>query len=347
MLGIFCSLTLAATPVVAAPFAPAPFARAPFAPVRAAQGKPAVEIRWLEPTEALAVLRRDHRPALFLYRGDGTSPAYEKEAAAALADRKLQRLLGGEYICVALTGDQLSQPYPLIPAPPSKGDAPKKGAEVPGEKTPDKAPDKAKEKRPVEKPGENAEKGPEKEPQKELEEKAPDPKEAPPTLGGKLGIVAPIPDLVVVDFREQVVRRFPEKFPPREILRRELTSLARKLAEQAAAAHRVEKLLEKAEYSYKAGERRAAVLSLVPLDDPKARKDLDDGLAARVLSVITAIRKDAAQAIASGEALERDRRFLDAASAYRQVSWDFPFPDIVKDAVRRQNQAMRKAQTGG
>ncbi len=305
----------------------------------AAQGKPSVEIRWSDPTEALALLRKDHRPALFLYRGDGTSAAFEKEAGAALADRQFLRLLAEEYICVELTGAQLSLPYPVAAGPPSNGVPPKKPAEHPPGKTP---PKEAEEKGPKEKGP--AEKGP---PDKDHSEKSGDPAEAPPTLGGKLGIVAPIPDLVIMDFREQVVRRYPAKFPPRENLRRELTALARKGAEQAAAAQRIEKLLEKAEYSYKAGERRTAVLSLLPLDDPKARRELDDPLAARVLSVIAAFRKDATQAMASGEALERDRRFLDAAGAYRKVSWDFPFPDVIKDAVRRQNQAVRKAQTGG
>jgi hypothetical protein len=165
-----------------------------------------------------------------------------------------------------------------------------------------------------------------------------------PAAGARLGIVAGVPQAVVLDFREAVARRWQERVPRLEELRRELAAIASAQARHAAAALRVEPLLEQAEYSFTLGETREAVQKMAPLDDPKARRDLDPALAKRVAEVIERYKKAARGVIAMGESLEADRRYLEAVEVYRKAARDFPFPEVVKASVRRQNMALRRAQ---
>ncbi len=161
-----------------------------------------------------------------------------------------------------------------------------------------------------------------------------------------LGIVPGVPAMVVLDFRERVVRRYQEKLPPQGVLRRELKRIALNLSKLAATARRIEKLMESAEYSYALGETRVAVQRILPLDDQKVQRTLDPVLAERLASVLSRYKDDAAKAMAVGEALESERRYLEAVQAYQKAAFRFPFPEILKKSAIRQGVAMRKAQGG-
>jgi hypothetical protein len=272
---------------------------------------------------ALALLRKDYRPLLILYpgpmrsapgpregpeeQGKGLSPALADAITALRADLTGQKTLK-RYLQVDLAPAALGEPYPLPP-----GSGPPAGPRVAGGRAGG--------------PGDKA--------------KATEP----PSAGERLGIVDGVPALLVLDFRERVARRY-EKLPRREKLIHELEAIGREEARLAEAARRVEKVLEKAEYSYALKETRQAVLLVVPLDDRREAQGLDPVLRERTAKLIERYKKDGRAAIGTGEALEAERRYLEAVQAYRKAALDFPFPEIVKDANRLQGAAFRKAQVG-
>jgi hypothetical protein len=167
---------------------------------------------------------------------------------------------------------------------------------------------------------------------------------AAPSAGERLGIEPGVAVLVILDYREKVVRRYDVKLPRRENLRRELRAISANLARVAAETRRVEKIFDAAEYSYAWGEKRDAVLAVIPLDDPKVQGGVDAVFAARLAMVIARWKKEGAEAVAIGQALEVDRRYLEAVDAYKEAGRKYPFPEIVRDADRRAGIAMRKAQ---
>jgi hypothetical protein len=73
---------------------------------------------------------------------------------------------------------------------------------------------------------------------------------------------------------------------------------------------------------------------------------LDSALAERLDSVLDRYKSDAADAMAIGEALEAERRFLEAVKAYQKAAFEYPFPEILKTSAIRQGTAMRKARGG-
>ncbi len=111
-------------------------------------------------------------------------------------------------------------------------------------------------------------------------------------------------------------------------------------------ARRVEKLLEESKYSHALGEPRQAVLTVLPLDDAKARRGLDQDLAKRVEAVLDGYRREGQSLIATGETLESQKRYLEASEVYRRAARTYPFPEIVRTANRRQSDALRKERGG-
>jgi len=155
-----------------------------------------------------------------------------------------------------------------------------------------------------------------------------------------------VPALLIIDYRERVSRRFQEKIPAPGPLRKELAKIAREIRSLAVEARRVEKLLEESKYSHALGEPRQAVLTVLPLDDAKARRGLDQDLAKRVEAVLDGYRREGQSLIATGETLESQKRYLEASEVYRRAARTYPFPEIVRTANRRQSDALRKERGG-
>lgn len=270
-------------------------------------------VRWLGPEEGLEAARREYRPILLVYLA-------AEEAAGAAPE--------------TVTGEEASE----------KGGARRRFAEEWTASRKDPSVEKVLagfvcvevSRKALEEPY----------PEGKRQQGWPERSKKPRLLGERLGLVDGVPALLVLDFREQVVWRHQEKLPRRSALRKELSGLARRMARLAAAARRVEKILEAAEYSYALGETREAVLQVLPLDDPRAQKELDNVLADRVLWVLGRYKKDAGRAIATGEALELEKRYMEAIQVYRQTAQRFPFPQTIKLAIRRQEEALRKEHTG-
>jgi hypothetical protein len=247
----------------------------------------------------------------------------------SLEDPEVRKALKG-YLVSDLSAEVLAAPYPAAPVVPAPA-APAPAAGKPGSKKADRN-------------EKNGEKRGQPEPKKAAD--APPAPVPPVPAGERLGIVKGVPSLVVLDFRERVVRRYQEQAPRRPALIKELRKIAAEIARQAESARKVERILEKAEYSYTLGETREAVLLVLPLDDPKVRQGLDPVLADRLASTLGRYRNDGAAAMAIGEALESDNRFLEAVEAYRLAGVRFPFPEIAKASARKQASAMRKARGG-
>ena len=278
--------------------------------------------------EALGALRREYRPLLLIYLGEDPENEFVREMKDSLQDPEVRKALKG-YLVSDLTAEVLPAPYPAAPAA-APGPAPP-AAGKPGPKKAEKM------------AGNDGKRVP---PEPKKDGGAPPPPAPPVPAGERLGIVKGVPSLVVLDFRERVVRRYQEKAPRRPALIKELRKIAAEIARQAESARKVERILEKAEYSYMLGETREAVLLVLPLDDAKMRQGLDPVLADRLASTLGRYRNDGAAAMATGEALESDNRFLEAVEAYRLASLRFPFPEIARASARKQASAMRKARGG-
>jgi hypothetical protein len=210
------------------------------------------------------------------------------------------------FVCVELSAPALEKPYPVDAAPPAASPGPKRAD------------------------------GP-----KVVEGGAPS-----PAASVRLRLVEGVPALLILDFRERVVRRYQEKLPAPAALRKELARLSREIRAQAVEARKVEKLLEESKYSHALGEPRQAVLTILPLDDARARRGLDKDLAERVEAVLARYRKEGQSLLATGEALESQKRYLEASEVYRRAARTYPFPEIVRTANRRQGEALRKERGG-
>jgi len=295
---------------------------------------PGGKVRWISLQEALGILRKEYKPILVVYlppdgseggvaapgggipeaKGkDGKAPAgFSRKMESCLQESPTEKILPA-FLCVRLEEEALEISYPAVPA---KG-APAGGKGGAGGKEAEGA-----------RPGD-----------------AGNPKPA-ETVRQRLGIVTGVGAVVILNFREQVTRRFQEKAPSGEVFRRELRAIAVTIERQAAVARKVEKVIEGAEYAWVLGNTRDAVLALVPYDDPKVRRDFDPVLADRLGAVILRFKKEGAKAMAIGTSLESEQRYMEAVEAYQKAGRSFPFLEIKKDSARRAADAMRKAQRG-
>jgi hypothetical protein len=270
--------------------------------------KPAgAELRWLNLEEGLKILRKEYRPIALKYSVPRGDPARNASAEA------LEKVLKDPEVEKELQNFicvELSAEALEKPYPPDRAPPPAKAGAAPPPK------------------GDQ------------------DPASPPPPTSARLRLVENVPALLIIDYRERVSRRFQEKIPAPGPLRKELAKTAREIRSLAVEARRVEKLLEESKYSHALGEPRQAVLTVLPLDDAKARRGLDQDLAARVEAVLAGYRREGQSLIATGETLESQKRYLEASEVYRRAARTYPFPEIVKTANRRQSDALRKERGG-
>ena len=182
------------------------------------------------------------------------------------------------------------------------------------------------------------------------------------TVGDVLGLREGTPAAIILDLRERIVRFYDRppsaakrgesareksrRLPRTSLLKRHLRQIAKVNFVFAKEARRVEPLLEKAQYSYAAGDSRAAVILVRPLEPPKAQTRMDPVLKDKLAVFLVEIREAAERALARAEALERQRQHFKAIDAFDKTAFDFPFRDVAIRASRRSGAILRKLSFG-
>ena len=150
--------------------------------------------------------------------------------------------------------------------------------------------------------------------------------------------------LLVLSFREQVVRRYRDKLPKKSVLRKKLDRVVKVNRVFAREDRRVSAILEKSLYAFEVGKRKAAVATVVAFESPKARGRMDDTLKARVDAVIKKYRNVAETEMKKGDLLDQRRKYKDALDTFEAVLQDFSFADIRKRAAIRKGEILRELQ---
>lgn len=280
----------------------------------AGKKKSGKEIAYVSLGEATKRAREDYRPFVVYFDGGA---GYESmpddvpmrwEEATRSMSRRLSRLVT---VC-RVSEDDLGIVYPLKPSAKKKADAPEKAAER-------------------EKKGARV----------EDQKKKPSEK-----VAERLGLVASVPTVLVVDFRERVVRRYVTEFPKKTAFQRSLREFVRRNAKLANYARAAEKVLERAKYSYELGKRRTAVQQVLPFEDPREKKKMDPVLKGEVEKVLTRYRGDAQKLVKKGFTLDKKKKYAAALKVLEDVAHQFPFPDLLKKVHVKRAEILRKAQLG-
>jgi hypothetical protein len=323
----------------------APFAGTfPVAVVLAAGPELALPWQGLEP--GVLRVRQEYLPALVVYQAAG-APSAEGAAAPGnaggaaeevffarfLTDPSFKKVFK-QFVLVRLAPGDLEKPYPL-PLKPAAGK--QAGA---NEKKPAPA------------------------------EEDPAPAAGPaPSVAEVLDLRAERSSAVVLDFRERIVRRYDDggggdsgreaaagrpagapadnALPRPSRLREELDRIWKVNKVFATKAREVEPLLEKSLYSFRAGEIRAAVLIVVPLEEKANQARMDPVLTERIRKMTADYRKRAEEGMTKGDQLDRERKYDLAIDAFDVVMRDFPFKDICQRAAKRKGEILRKVTFGG
>ena len=165
------------------------------------------------------------------------------------------------------------------------------------------------------------------------------------SVAAKLQITPGKPSLVVLSFREEVVRRFDGELPAKTKLRKDLSFVTKVNDIQAAEARRVEPEIEASRYAFKLGKTRDAVLKVLPFEEKDSRQRMDTVLAKRVDGLLQEYKGKAKEALAEGDRLDKERKHEEAIKAFDKAQKEFPFPDVIRQASRRKSEILRKMVT--
>ena len=168
------------------------------------------------------------------------------------------------------------------------------------------------------------------------------------TVGETLRIVEGDANLVVLDFRERVVRRYDaqDEPPKRSRVQRDLTWIAKRNALFAKRAWSVGKKLIESEQTFRRGDVRGAVLKVRDFENIETRSKLDSVLRRRVEKVLNDYRDRGEKKFAEAAELEeqarkdppnRARRYEQAVQVYDDVIENYPFRDLVHRASTRKS----------
>ena len=182
------------------------------------------------------------------------------------------------------------------------------------------------------------------------------------TVGEVLGLREGKPAAIILDLRERIVRFYDRapaaarrgesakeknrRLPRTSLLKKHLRQIAKVNFLFAKEARRVEPLLEKAQYSYAAGDSRAAVIIVRGLEPPKAQTRMDPVLKDKLAVFLVELREAAEAALGRAEALERQRKHFKAIDTFDKAAFDFPFKDVAVRASRRSGAILRKLSFG-
>ena len=286
-------------------------------------GKRAQGITYVSLVEAVASARKDYRPLVVYFDGGAGYERVPKDVPTrwegATSGARFRRLARSVAIC-RLSGDDLRAGYPPEPTE-KKADKPKKKPPDAGKRDPAK--------------------------RRPLNKRAAEPKKKPAkSAGERLGLVAGVPAVLLIDFRERVVRRFVTEFPRKTAFQRSLRGFVKRNAVLAKYALQAEEVLERANYSYELGKRRIAVQQVLPLEDPQEKKKMDPVLKDKVEKVLTRYRGDAEKLVKKGFTLDKQKKYADALKVLEDVAREFPFPDVLKKVHQKRGEILRKAQLG-
>jgi len=306
---------------------------------------------WSSLPEGLDVVRARRRPALVWYTGRAT----EAELAAArdlLEDRSLRRT-AAPYVRIRIDADALEAPYlsarekEALEEEAKKEEPDRAGGDAPGRRPRgEPAPDGPQPPGPAggaepELPGADAPGGAE----------APGGPRPTPAVREALRLVEGSQSLVVLDFRERVVRRYELASPPEPAaLRKELTVIARENAMHVRMAARVEPVVDASEAAFARKKVREAVEKVLPLEDRDLLAKLDPVLRSRVEKLVADYRRRAEDALREAEKLideakkepaKQAKLFTKAVAALDAVVKEYPFPDVLAKAQKDKTQVLR------
>lgn len=305
-------------------------------------------LSWYSLQEGVSRVRKQYLPALVLYRSSGSLPLVEAPPAGdngereekggagffadIFAESSLKKIFK-QFVLIRIERADLERRYPLPQKTPPPGNAGEKGAEKDGAQGGAGAPAGA--------------------------------PTAAPTVAEVLDLQGNRSSVVFLDFRERVVKRYDDDvdagadaaeapgggkpkapLPKLSQLKAEIDRLWKVNKVFATKAREVEPLLEKSLYSFRAGEVRAAVLLVVPMEEKAAQARMDPVLLDRLKKVIAEYRAKAEEAMRKADQLDKDKKHLEAIDAFDKVMKDFPFKDILQRAAKRKGEILRKVTFG-
>jgi len=279
---------------------------------RAEKKKPGAALPWVTLEKGLAAVREKYSAAVIAYdaRRQPLTGAKDDGAEepgfldAHLSDVSLRDALK-KFVLIRVDPGDLEKPYP-----PVVRDSGKKAAKKPAGKA-------------------EADPG----------EKATASKDS---VAGRLEIKADVPSLLILSFREEIVRRYDGELPLPSKLRRELSSVWKVNEVHAREAKRVEPQIETSRYAYRLGKIREAVQKVLPFEEKDSRRLMDAVLDKQVDSVLGEYRTRAKEALAEADGLDADSKYEAAIKAFDKTAQDFPFSDVIRTANRRKSEILRK-----
>jgi hypothetical protein len=158
----------------------------------------------------------------------------------------------------------------------------------------------------------------------------------------KLEIEEGKPSLLILSFREEVVRRYDGELPTRSKLRRDLAGIWKVNEVHAREARRVEPQMETSRYAFRLGKPREAVQKMLPFDEKGSRKLMDAVLDKQVEDLIAEYRARAREALEEADRLDSSSKYEAAIKAFDGAARDFPFPEVIKTANKRKSEILRK-----
>ncbi len=161
-----------------------------------------------------------------------------------------------------------------------------------------------------------------------------------------LGITRGFPAVVLLDFRERIVKRYTRKLPSRVALGGLLKALAEKNRRLAIRARQVEKVIEGSLYAHKLGDKRSAVLKILSIIKPETLRKFDPVTKKKVQDVQARYRREAQILSRKASGLEAARKYAMAMMLLEQIARDYPFPDVIRDSNQSRGRVFRKAQMG-
>jgi hypothetical protein len=162
------------------------------------------------------------------------------------------------------------------------------------------------------------------------------------TVAERLEIKADVPAVLVLSFREDVVRRYAGEIPVPSKLRKDLSGVWKVNELHAREAKRVEPQIETSRYAYRLGKIREAVQKMLPFEEKASRRLMDAVLDKQVDSLLGEYRSRAKEALADADGLDADSKYEAAIQAFDKAAQDYPFTEVIRTANKRKSEILRK-----
>lgn len=164
--------------------------------------------------------------------------------------------------------------------------------------------------------------------------------------GRTLGVDRGYPALLLVDFRERVVRRYVQKLPSKGKLEKQFKVLGKKNRAAATRARKVEKGIEESLYAAKLKRFRESVQKLLPFLEKKFHAKLDLVTQYSLAEAEEKHRKVVRKVTDDIAALEKTKKYAQAIELLDDLAKDYPFSDVLKKCHETRGRIFRKARAG-